>query len=129
LGDQIPDVRLVETKHSVSTYAYSVERNGRRFAYSADTVFHEPISTLAEDADLLIHEATFIDEQSEVAKLTFHSTGSDAGRAARRANVKHLVLFHIPPPNEHYERKIGEEAAEAFGGSTTLGEDMLEFSL
>lgn len=125
----VADVRIAETRHAITTYAYRIDRDGRAFTYSADTSYSDAVATLAQQSGLLIHEATFTEQQSDVAKLTQHSTGSQAGLIARKAKVKQLALFHIPPPNERVEAEIAQEASKTFGGAATLGEDLLEFKL
>lgn len=70
---------------------------GRRIAYSGDTRFCLSTVELARDADLLIHEATFAEAESGLARRSWHSTASAAAEVARRANVKQLLLTHISP--------------------------------
>ena len=70
-------------------------RPGRKIVYTGDTRPTEKIIRLAENADLLIHDATFSDEMAERAKEDGHSTSSEAAEVALKANVKLLVLTHI----------------------------------
>jgi ribonuclease BN (tRNA processing enzyme) len=128
-GTHSEEIRVAPAAHAITTFAYRVNRDGRSFTYSADTAYSEAVVDLAKGCDLLVHEGTFPDEQADIAKLTTHSTGTQAGSVARLAKVKQLVLFHIPPPNEQYEAKIGEQAGRAFGGPTRVGQDLLEFNL
>jgi len=76
---------------------------------------------------LLVHEATFLEDQAEIATLTRHSTASVAGRIGREADARRLVLFHIPPPNDHREQEFREQAAQAFGTNVTVANDMEHF--
>ncbi|WP_159883449.1 ribonuclease Z [Paenibacillus puerhi] len=62
--------------------------------------------TLAQDADLLVHEATFAEARKEMAIRYDHSTAMDAARTAREAGVKTLILTHI---SSRYQ----EDAADA----------------
>jgi ribonuclease Z len=78
--------------------------------YSGDT---RPVPALVEaarGADLLVHEATFIDEEQDRAVETGHSTAREAARVAREAGVRQLVLTHISP---RYTRDAPELLAEA----------------
>ncbi len=81
-------------------------------AYSGDTDLCAGLITLAEDADLLLAEAAFVDGRDTVAGI--HMTGRDAGRAAATAQVGRLVLTHIPGWNDP-EIARSEAAAEYAG--------------
>jgi ribonuclease Z len=70
-------------------------RPGRKIVYSGDTRQSENLVKLAENADLLIHEATFDDELTERAVEDGHSTPGMAAETAKKAGVKRLILTHI----------------------------------
>jgi ribonuclease Z len=70
-------------------------RPGRKIVFSGDTAPCEAIALAAEHADLLVHEATFAQEEHERARQTLHSTALQAGEVAREARVRMLALTHI----------------------------------
>lgn len=70
-------------------------RPGRKIAYSGDTRPTDRLVRLAQNADLLIHEATLSDELLERAEEDGHSTPSQAAEIAKKARVKRLVLTHV----------------------------------
>jgi len=70
---------------------------GRSIAYCTDTIFCENAIELARDVDILIHEATFADEDEDLAQRSLHSTASMAAQVALEAKAKHLLLTHFSP--------------------------------
>ncbi len=85
-------------------------RPGRRIALSGDTRPCAAIAALATDADLLVHEATFGDDEAERAEETRHATAREAAELARAAGARRLVLTHI---SARYSREAPELLAEA----------------
>ncbi len=69
-------------------------RPARSYAYCSDTKYDERIISHIQGVDLLYHEATFAEDMKDRARLTNHSTASDAARIANLANVKKLLLGH-----------------------------------
>ena len=104
-------------------------RPGRRVVYTGDTRPAATAAEAAEDADLLIHDATFADDRAERAAKTAHSTARQAAALADRAGVKRLALTHVSSRYAGEASRMAEEAGAAFDGEVHLAHDGLELDV
>ncbi|MHA2289202.1 MAG: ribonuclease Z [Promethearchaeota archaeon] len=104
------------------------KRKGRKITYSGDTLPCENLVELGKNSDLVIHEATFSKELSDVAKEKMHSTSVDAALDAKKMGAKQLVLTHISSRYQEDAIKLLEDAKEVFP-NTILAIDLLRISL
>ena len=102
-------------------------RHGRKIVYTGDTGHSGNLVKLAENADLLIHEATFEDEMKERAIKDGHSTPSVAAETAKKAGVKRLILTHISARYKDAD-KLLQQAKKIFA-NTDVAEDFLKLEL
>jgi ribonuclease Z len=70
---------------------------GRKFVYCTDTIYCDNAVELAQDADVLIHEATFAHQDAELAYQRLHSTSTMAAQTALGAKAKQLIMTHFSP--------------------------------
>jgi ribonuclease Z len=87
-------------------------RRGRKIVLTGDTAPCDMTRLVAWEADLLVHEATFMQEDAERAAETRHSTAAQAAELAAAANVRMLALTHISP--RYAGGQVRDEAREAF---------------
>ena len=88
------------------------DRLGRRIVYSGDTMPCQTTEVYANGADVLIHEATFCEDEAARARETGHSTAKQAAQLALDAKVKLLALTHLS--TRYFPREIREEAKAVF---------------
>lgn len=87
-------------------------RPGRMVAITGDTAPCNATVMAAADADLLIHEGSFAEEEAQRAADTGHSTVGQAAAVAREAHVKMLALVHIS--SRYHVGKVLDEARDVF---------------
>ena len=97
----------------------------KKYAYCSDTAYNKSLISMIMGADLLYHEATFLEKHLDLAKKTKHSTALQAAKIAKAANVKKLILGHFS--NRYTDKEdFLKEASQAFD-SIFLSEDLKTF--
>jgi ribonuclease Z len=104
------------------------QRPGRTVVITGDTRPCAATIDAARNADVLIHEATFGDEEAERAIETGHSTAREAATVARDAGVRQLLLTHF---SARYSRDAFELLREAqqVHSETLIGKDGMELEV
>jgi ribonuclease Z len=101
----LDDGREIDPSHLVGP-----TRPGRKLVITGDTRPCDATVDAAAGADVLVHEATFAEEEAARAAETGHSTAREAAHVAARASVKRLVLTHI---SARYSRDVSDLEREA----------------
>ena len=101
--------RVVEASEIVGE-----SRAGRRIVFTGDSRPSEETIRIAEGADLLVHEATFADEEQQRAVDTGHSTSREAAGVAAKAGVRQLALTHLSARYTVNTSDLLQQAKEIF---------------
>lgn len=99
----------------------------RSFAYCSDTAKYKKIVSYINGVDLLYHEATFIEKDKKLAKLTGHSTAKEAAQIASEASVAQLLIGHFSARYKDLDVLLNE-AKEIFS-ETLLAEDLKRYNI
>jgi len=103
-------VTLPDGRHIDPALLVGPPRPGRRIAITGDTRPCDTTIEAAREADVLVHEATFAEEEAQRAADTGHSTAREAATIAERAGAQRLVLTHL---SARYSQDAGELEREA----------------
>ena len=87
-------------------------RPGRKVVLSGDTAPSPSVVEAARGAEVLVHEATFLEDERERARETAHSTALEAAEIARDADVGLLALTHLS--NRYFGPELVREARTIF---------------
>jgi len=114
-GQQVtlPDGRMIDPDQVLGP-----PRPGTRLVHVGDCGATDNLRQVCVDADALVIEATYIDEDQDLAKKFGHLTAKQAGELAQDCNVKDLYLTHIS--RRYREHQIREDACSVFPNTTVV---------
>jgi len=116
---ELPDGRRLSADGFVGP-----KRPGRLVVITGDTRPCASVVDAAQGADLLVHEATFGEEEKDRAKETGHSTAKEAAQVALAAKAKKLVLSHVSARYSLSAEELVKEAREVFGNVVVAKDGM-----
>jgi ribonuclease Z len=105
-------VTLVDGRTIAPADVLGLPRPGRKLVLAADSAPSRWVVDAARAADVLVHEATFCEEELERARETLHSTAAQAAEVAREAEVKLLALTHLSA--RYFGPDVAREARAIF---------------
>lgn len=112
--------------HSIPCYAIRMEYQGKVLVYTGDTAYFPELVEIVKDADILLCEATIVEGSRHTSGIG-HMNGSEAGRVAKLANVKQLVLTHLPTDGFH--DRIKADAQGEFDGKVSLASEREDWEI
>jgi ribonuclease Z len=125
VGRLARDGQLDVAGRTVTLDEVSEPRPGQRFAFIMDTRLCDNAFALADGADLIVCEATFTDDDAELAPAYGHLTARQAGQIAAECGVRTLVLSHFSQRYAHQDPdRFAEEAGAVFGGEIVVAADL-----
>ncbi|WP_066936658.1 ribonuclease Z [Streptomyces sp. NBRC 110611] len=124
-GPDVGRLQRLGELNGVTVDEVSERRPGQRFAFVMDTRLCAAVHTLAEGADMLVIESTFLDEDVRLAEDHGHLTAGQAAEVAARAGVRHLVLTHFSQRYDDPGEFERQARAAGFTGELTIARDLL----
>lgn len=97
------------------------------YAFCSDTMYKPDICKIIEDVDLLYHEATFLKDREALTEPTMHSTAEQAGKIAKQANAKKLILGHYS--SRYNDLNLFKEEAETVFNNVSVAEEGKVFTI
>lgn len=114
-------IRFLKTKHSVTCYGMRITDGNSTIVYTADSAYQEEWIKFSRDADLLLSDTNFYADQN--GEEAGHMTSKEVGTIADQANVKEVILTHLPHYGNH--EQLITEAAKLYSGKITLAREGL----
>jgi ribonuclease Z len=117
----LPDGKIIQPDEVLGEY-----RPGTKFVIVGDTGDTPSLTDVCQDADGLVIEATYLQEEAEMAKQFSHLTARDAAELALRSNVRGLYLTHV---SRRYRDKEILAEAQAIFPDAILAHDLDQFQV
>jgi ribonuclease Z len=101
-------------------------QTGSKLVVIGDAGRTDDVVEACRDADALVIESTYLNEEAEMARQFSHLTAAQAADLAVRANVRHLILTHI---SRRYREKDVLKEAQAVHPNVSVARDFDTFQV
>ncbi|WP_062105320.1 MBL fold metallo-hydrolase [Bacillus niameyensis] len=118
-------ISFIRTIHPVPCYAMRILANGKSLIFTADTAYFLDLVEFSKGADLLLCESNYYKNMENAA--VNHMTSQQAGKLANLAQVKSLILTHLPHFGDH--QQLLQEAREEFPADIKLASAGLKITI
>ncbi|MBS4210678.1 MBL fold metallo-hydrolase [Bacillus sp. FJAT-50079] len=109
-------IDFLKTEHPATCFAMRISAGEKVLVYTGDTAYFEELAPFANDANVLLCECNFYKGMNGAS--AGHMTSEEAGILASQANIKKLILTHLPHFGDH--KQLIAEANEQYSGNITL---------
>ncbi|MGG3803327.1 MBL fold metallo-hydrolase [Metabacillus fastidiosus] len=118
-------IEFLKTTHPVDCFAMRITDGQATIVYTADSSYQQSFVEFSKDADLLISECNFYAHQD--GTNAGHMNSLEVGELAKNANVKQVLLTHLPHFGNHED--LVKEAGTVYTGKIELAHTFYEWSL
>ncbi|MDX8056084.1 ribonuclease Z [Lentzea sp. BCCO 10_0798] len=122
-GPAVRELQRLGEFNGVKLADVSEPRKGQRFAFVMDTRLCDNVFELADNADMLVIESTYLARDTKLAGDHGHLTAQQAARVAQDCRVRKLVLTHFSQRYDDPAEFLAEAAAE-FDGEIVIAKDL-----
>lgn len=116
-------LNFLKTHHSVPCFAFGISQENKKIVYTADTSYFKELENFSQGADLLIAESSLYPDTE--GQQMGHMNSKDAATLAKNANVKNLLLTHLP--NYGDNNILFNNAKNYFNGNITMSKSGFQF--
>ncbi len=117
----LPDGRVIEPEAVLGDF-----KPGTRLVHIGDVGHLEDLLPVCQNADGLVMEATYLEQEADMARQFSHMTARGAAEFARRANVRQLILTHV---SRRYREKEVLQEAQAYFPTAIVARDFDTFQI
>ena len=119
------EISFIKNVHPVEAYSVKIRCGDKIFSFTSDTSYFKNLTEFFDGSDLLICECSFYADMD--GTKTGHLNSSQAGMLAENANVKKLILTHLPHFGDLNDLLV--QAKAHYSGDTELASYLMEINL